>query len=162
MKEYCNICDECDYRIIANRKYVTLQELLRHKDEKHTKACSECDYKARNLQDMRRHLRDVHGIITGSTSPPTKRKRRQSTEKDGNDENIMDVDCDDNASDKSVQFEDMEIESFGATEEETPDERRAKMDKKIEDKKKQMEQDEIVKENLKREIESMKKAVRKD
>ena len=72
----------------------------------------------------------------------------------------MDVDCDDNASDKSVQFEDMEIESFGATEEETPDERRAKMDKKIEDKKKQMEQDEIVKENLKREIESKKKAVR--
>ena len=35
LKEYCNACDEWDYRITANRKYVALQELRKHKDEKH-------------------------------------------------------------------------------------------------------------------------------
>ena len=45
-KEYCNVCEECDYKIIANRKYAAVQLLLKHKDECHEKTCSECEYKA--------------------------------------------------------------------------------------------------------------------
>ena len=72
------------------------------------KTCTKCDYKATNLQVMRRHERVTHGVITGSTSPPTKRKRKQP--KNTTDIEGMDIEEEGNVSDISLQIEDMDID----------------------------------------------------
>ena len=77
-KEYSEVCNQCDFTAIAEKKYLVLKVMTNHKKDKHYKFCGECDFKAKSLQDMKRHERDVHDKITGSTSPPTKKKRNIS------------------------------------------------------------------------------------
>ena len=50
-KEVC--CEECNLRIIADRKYIALQNLRKHKDEYHGKNCDKCDYKTRSNLEMK-------------------------------------------------------------------------------------------------------------
>ena len=76
-KEYCESCDKCEYQTVANMKHLSVQMLLNHKNECHKRKCLNCDFKAKDKEEMRRHMRDGHGdIISGSTSPPLKRKRK--------------------------------------------------------------------------------------
>ena len=84
-KEYNELCDKCEFKVKAEKKYLALQLLRKHKKDQHPKNCSECDYKAQNLQELKRHERDVHGKSTISTSPPAKRKRNSP---DDNIENM--------------------------------------------------------------------------
>ena len=145
-KEYSNACDECDLRIVASKKYVALQLLKNHKNEYHTKACSDCDYKARSKQEMRRHMRDVHGVITGSTSPPSKKKKC-----DVNDTSeMMDVD---NVSNISLQLEEMDIEITENQDEDTPAKRSARVDEKIMKKQDRLEEEERKRKESKKKVE---------
>ena len=41
-------------------------------------SCNLCDFKSHSLLSIKKHMRDGHGIYTGLTSPPLKRKRRKS------------------------------------------------------------------------------------
>ena len=95
----------------ANDDVVTLEESCSTtgiEKEFPLKTCKKCDYIAQTLQEMRRHESDTHGIITGSTSPPTKRKRNQCKITTDNIE--MDVESDANVSKLDLQIEDMEID----------------------------------------------------
>ena len=86
-KEYLNKCENCSYVVNATKRYIALQQLRKHKESccknkindsgclKSSK-CDVCDFEDKNSISMRRHMRDQHDIITGSTSPPPKRKRR--------------------------------------------------------------------------------------
>ena len=48
-KEYCEGCDMCDYQISANKKYLALKSLKKHKENCHNKLrvrnkCDKCDF----------------------------------------------------------------------------------------------------------------------
>ena len=104
------------------------------------KACDKCDNTAKDLQEMRRHKRDVHGIITGSTSPPTKRKRKQTKATTENCD--MDVETVDNISNFSLQVEDMEIDIEVTGDEKVFTKRSDKMDEKVKAKQDRLEEEE--------------------
>ena len=151
-KEYCNVCDKCDYKIVANRKYVAVQLLLDHKNEHHIKNCSECEYKAHNLQDMKRHGRDVHGIKTASTSPP---KRKRKLHKEESDNSVrMDID-DKNVLNMNSDIEEMEVEIQNDT---IFEKRRDQMDAKVKAKQERMEEEERKRNVRKKAIEKEKNA----
>ena len=120
-KEYINACEYCDFSITAGKKYVAVQLLLKHKDECHHKTCSDCEFKAKNLQEMKRHIRDVHTIAFSSTSPPLKKKRMKrndSIESMDIATDVLDISVE-KEEDISFKFEEMEIdESEDATEKE--------------------------------------------
>ena len=132
-KEYIDGCDQCDFRITASKKYIALQLVKKHKAEYHSKPCSQCYFKANSLQEMKRHMRDIHDVKTESTSPPNKKKRKQNQEEevdmDSNDESIKDL---------SFKLEDMEIDSTN----DEIEERSKKMDEKIAANVKRIEEEE--------------------
>ena len=86
---------------------------------------------------MRRHKRDRHDVITGSTSPPIKRKQKQHTEEEIQK---MDIENDGNISDLSSQLEDMDIDDLDKDDKEMNFERSDLMDQKIQDKDKRIEE----------------------
>ena len=91
----------------------------------------ECDFKAKSFQEMKRHLRDSHGIVTGSTSPPNKKKKKlnlnDSTVNQGNEN--MDIESD--VSNLSIQIEDMEIDVVETEGEEQEEKEKRKWMKKL-------------------------------
>ena len=89
-KEYCESCDKCEYQTVANMKHLSVQMLLNHKNECHKRKCLNCNFKAKDKVEMRRHMRDEHEIMTGSTSPPLKRKRKNVETVEVDDD--MDID----------------------------------------------------------------------
>ena len=97
------ICEECDFKVVANRKYIALQNLRLHKDEYHSKICDKCEYKTRSYLELKRHMRDTHGIKSCSTSPAKKKKKNNM----GEDEETMDID--NTNIDIKEEVEDMEI-----------------------------------------------------
>ena len=85
LKSYQNKCDKCDYSASANRRYGAMQLLKKHKaDECPMRTlqlrnkCSKCEHKANNLMNLKRHMRDKHDLTTQSTSPPSKKQRKQN------------------------------------------------------------------------------------
>ena len=142
LKVYSENCENCEFKIVAERKYLALKILSKHKREKHAKICSECDFNALNLQELKRHLRDTHGKISISTSPPAKKKRRgEEVEK----ENPEDMETDENVSNLSSQVEekesnkmDIDIEDSEKIKRELSD----KMDMKVKNKQQKIDADE--------------------
>ena len=106
IKNYHNKCDKCDFTANANRKYLALQLVQKHKEEdcinrtmKIRNQCGQCEFKANNSFLMKRHMRDKHDIKTQSTSPPSKKLKRQEKEVsaepmdiDNNQDDIVDMD----------------------------------------------------------------------
>jgi hypothetical protein len=84
--------------------------------------------------------RDVHGIITGSTSPPTKRKRKQTKATTENCD--MDVETVDNISNLSLKVEDMEIDIEVTEDEKVLIKRSDKMDETVKAKQDRLEEEE--------------------
>ena len=144
------ICEECDFRIIASRKYIALQSLRNHKNEYHPKICDKCEYKTRSFIELRRHMRDIHGIKSCSTSPPKKKKKNDRRES----EETMDIDY----LDINDEVEDMEIveEKIDVTENLS-----LKMDIKITEKQKRLEEEERKRKEIK-EKDELKKLVTKE
>jgi hypothetical protein len=82
-KQYNNKCENCEYVADAPRRYLVLKLLSKHKEKfciSKGKKCCKCDFEANEKMYMKRHMRDVHAIITVSTSPPLKKKRKSETE----------------------------------------------------------------------------------
>ena len=119
-KKYWNKCENCDYVANATKRYIALQQLRKHKDSCTNKTkqsgcsksskCDVCDFEDKNSMSMRRHERDEHDIITVSTSPPPKRKRRVSVE-NSNDAELMETSDNDEVLDLSIKLEEMEVDS---------------------------------------------------
>ena len=101
------------------------------------KRCLKCDFEVKDFMIMKRHMIDVHDVITGSTSPPPKRKRKASTEFNSSNESMETDDA--SIKDISIGMEDMEIDSL---ESEDVNGRSKLMDEKIQEKEKQREEKE--------------------
>ena len=91
--KYENKCDKCDYKASANRRYIALQIVQKHKEEdcpnrilRKKVQCSKCDYRANNSVVMKRHMRDIHEVNSKSISPPSKKLRK--TENYSEDESM--------------------------------------------------------------------------
>jgi hypothetical protein len=94
-----------------------LNEVIVISDEEDTEEITleevvKVNFMAKDKQQLRRHRRDEHGVNTGSTSPPLKKKKRKSIE---NIEEPMVVDNegendDDKVEDLSFKLEEMDID----------------------------------------------------
>ena len=127
-KSYEMKCDSCDFVVVGQKKCFALQVLQKHREK-----CHECDFISKSKIEMKKHMRDQHEVLTSSTSPPLKRKRR-ITEKNKENPEPMDYEEIVNKS-----FEDMEI-----TEDEDSKEKRSDLiDAKIIEKRKIDEEKEI-------------------
>ena len=149
-KKYINFCEYCDYKVEACRQYTSLQLLLKHKEVcvsksiKKKASCPQCDVKFVNIQQMKRHTRDVHGVVSVSTSPPLKKKRRKSNGEVTNKDIEMQSEVDeDKLEDLSLKLEDMDIDNDDQDKKTVIHEERSKlMDKKIKAKKERIQQEE--------------------
>lgn len=83
-KKYKNKCDDCDFKVVANRKYELIQVILRHKETctsaklkplQKIKTCDVCEYVGKDEGNLKRHKRDKHDILTVSISPPPKKTK---------------------------------------------------------------------------------------
>jgi hypothetical protein len=144
-KEYTSKCENCDYAATASRRYATFQQLSRHK-ENCCKArlrksgtvktkCDICSYANKDKMIMKRHMRDLHDIITDSTSPPPKRKKdvpeveiKNAVNMEVEEEEVVDL---------SSRFEEMEVDNAEQDSEEDLKIASAMMDEKIMNKQKQ-------------------------
>ena len=112
---YYNKCEKCDFTADGSKRYVALQLLKKHKEtckivKSNTRQCCNCDFETNNILIMKRHTRDVHGIITGSTSPPSKKKKKSVDENvDENVDSQEPMDTSD-VKDLSRSMEEMELE----------------------------------------------------
>ena len=147
-RKYSNECDRCDFKVEDNKKYIVAQKLVKHKktdcDNKIVPQfnCVQCDFRAKDSLSLKRHMRDVHESLTASTSPPPKRKRKQSVVKD---EEITEMDAEEESvKDLSFKLEDMEIDVVERTEEEIYIERSDMMDRKIAEREKEMEEKDTI------------------
>ena len=137
-KEYSEMCNQCDFIAIAEKKYLVLKLMTKHKKDRHYKFCGECEYKAKNLQDMKRHERDVHDKITGSTSPPAKKERNFS---EVIDQSVEMMETEENVLNLSVQLEEMELEKMDIDEElRIEKELSKKMDKKVKERQEKIDE----------------------
>ena len=73
--KYVDACDYCGDEVSASKKYLSAQMIRKHKETCNTKTCKECDFIATDKQQLRRHRRDNHGVVSESTSPPKKKKK---------------------------------------------------------------------------------------
>ena len=72
------MCKECEFQVESNRNYISVQKILRHKESCSQKSkCVLCDKKCKTVQNMKRHMRDTHGMQSSSTSPPPKKKKAE-------------------------------------------------------------------------------------
>ena len=118
LKIYKKKCEKCEFTAEASKRYTIAQIIINHKKECNKSVrksttrdkCSKCDFEAKEIMVMRRHLRDVHEAGTVSLSPPLKKKRKMSDE----EEEIKTMEIDDVEDDAienlSFKMDDMEIE----------------------------------------------------
>ena len=75
-KKYTKVCNSCDFQVEAIRNYISVQRILQHKELCSRRIqCVQCDIKCKDQLEIKRHMRDVHSILTSSTSPPLKKKK---------------------------------------------------------------------------------------
>lgn len=135
-KKYTKMCNTCDFQVEANKNYISVQKILKHRDYcNHRIQCLQCDLKFKDQSKMKKHMRDVHGLMTSSNSPPLKKKRVENnmitnnTSAENND--IIDL---------SQSFEEMEID-ISDKEEQVLKERSKMMDEKVMAKQRKIDED---------------------
>jgi hypothetical protein len=114
-KKYTNKCNFCDFKAIADKRYTAIQSITKHKDICCKKVkCEECDFRPKDRIDMKRHMRDIHEVMSSSTSPPLTRKRKikEQPSSDFVQSAFEPMDVEEHGlEDLSLSFEDMDIES---------------------------------------------------
>ena len=83
-KMHHSVCEICDMKFTADKKWQTIVELLAHKKTcishkelniyRTQQDCDECGYKSKNETDLKHHLRDAHLKILVLHLPPLKSK----------------------------------------------------------------------------------------
>ena len=164
-KRYVNECDICGYEVLANRKYVSLQMIKKHKETCMERTCNLCDFIPKDKQQLKRHRRDEHGFITGSTSPPLKKKKNQAGSKDVEEPMNMGKESDneeDEIVNLSFKLEDMDVDEPETDSDKGIEYERSKiMDEKIKQKEQQNSKNEM-KEEIKRKQNDLKKQKEKE
>ena len=82
-------CDECEMVFKNQLNWKNINNLTKHKRNKHAKNtesdmkinCDYCNFTSKGLYDLKRHFRDVHQQVSGSTSPPPKKHRESLVKK---------------------------------------------------------------------------------
>ena len=138
-KKYSNKCDNCEFEAKAGRKFKVLQILKQHRELcQKIKTCEIGGCEVKDIQNMKKHMRDEHSETTASTSPPLKRKRKLAV-------NTKTVEENTDTEEMEIDYEESEILS-------------QRMDKKIEQKAKENEEkDQVLKEKIKEKIEKKNK-----
>ena len=155
-KVYAEKCDNCDFSVTASRKYVVLQHMMKHTRDCKNK-CSKCDYVCKDVQGLRRHMRDKHDALIDSISPPTKKSkvnRNISVESMEVEESVVEK-RDKNGEEECLDSEKMEIEN--ETEIEERRNRSQMWDQKIKDKHERHKIEEEIESDKKKAIEQKKK-----
>ena len=137
-KNYYNECEKCGFISNASRRYVALQQLLKHKEYctggnktnrgEIKKSCTQCKYVGKDTLSLKRHLRDEHNIKKDSISPPHKKQKKEET---GKIEEAIEIKST-GVKDLSESFEEMDIDETVSGSKLLSD----AMDKKIKDKEK--------------------------
>ena len=163
-KRYSDKCGFCDFKVEATRKYTSLQMMLKHKEMCTFKSpkgtCPQCSLQMKDKNLMKRHMRDKHGHISISTSPPLKKKKKPEN---ANTENDSDRDMHveeefDKIKDISLELEEMEIDDSDYEEEKKILLQRSNLnDKKVKVREKRVEEEEKKIRDRKSELESKKR-----
>ena len=136
-KKYYNECEKCGFLANASRRYVALQQLLKHKElctgsktnrSEIRKTCTQCKYVGSDAIGMKRHMRDEHNIKKDSISPPHKKQKQAEV---GTIAEAMEMKIK-YVKDLSESFEEMEIDETNSGLELLSE----AMDRKIKDKEK--------------------------
>lgn len=141
-KTYDVKCDQCEYVATGPKKYFALQLLKKHRE-----SCHQCDFTSNSKIEMKKHMRDQHEVLTDSTSPPQKRKRRGIEKKEHETEPM---DCEEN---KIESVEDMDINEEEVMKKKISDQ----MDAKVLEKRKLYEEKENEFKKQKKDLIEMKK-----
>ena len=147
-KKYSNECDICGFLATATRRYVAIQMLSKHKESCFKIAkCVECDFSAKDSVVMKRHMRDQHDIMSSSTSPPLKRKKKTD------DVNLIEsepMDVEESFINLSIELDNMEIETHKEEEDDSFSHRSKLMDEKIIEKARKIDEKESLHRNKKK------------
>ena len=135
-RKYTKMCNSCDFQVEANKNYISVQKILKHRDSCSLRvSCFQCDLKFKDQTKMKKHMRDVHGQSTNSLSPPNKKKKADEVL---SNKDIIDL---------SESIEEMEVDNY-EKEENVLRERSKLMDEKVI--KKQKKNDEEIENYLKK------------
>ena len=76
VKKYTKMCNSCDFKVETEKKYISMQKILEHRDLCSFRInCLQCDKTFKDQLMLKRHMRNEHSITTSSTSPPLKKKK---------------------------------------------------------------------------------------
>ena len=151
-KNYSSKCKECDDQFETKRKYKLIQKVLKHKEgcskakslnkndcksDHKTGSCEVCGFIAKSEPNIKRHLRDKHGVMSVSTSPPPKKTKVVVEDKFLNDSEKMEIDSKEiNVDEPDAEHEEMEVDSIEK-------QLSLRMDEKVIAKAKKIEEEEI-------------------
>ena len=100
-KKYSKSCENCNYKIEANRKYIYLQRISQHKDECISNLkCTRCNKRFADQDQVKLHLCAKHKLNSVSRSPPLKKKRAIDLNKSVED---MEIDISEDSSNNSKE-----------------------------------------------------------
>ena len=103
VRRYTKMCNSCDFKVEAERKYISMQKILQHRDMCSFRlSCPQCDKTFKEQRILKRHMRDEHRITTCSTSPPLKKKKIDFKTNINHDIEEEEMDIDINDSDDEV------------------------------------------------------------
>ena len=144
-RKFLSKCLKCKIQMEATRKYLLIQQIKKHKGlncqnkKGGAEVCSECDFRTKDENLLKRHKRDKHEQMTASTSPPPKKMKISKHKKDKEIEENMEVEINEKIENNdNVECEEMDIEYA-----ESEEQKRSKMmDEKILAKNKEQEEKE--------------------
>ena len=95
VKKYTKMCNNCDFKVEAHRKYISLQQILQHRDRcNFSITCPQCDKKLKDQPALKRHMRNEHSVTSCSISPPMKKKKEDLKIDFNFDETIEEMETD--------------------------------------------------------------------
>ena len=162
VKKYTKMCNNCDFQVEANKNYISVQKILQHRDQCNYRIpCFQCDKKFKEQLALKRHMRNEHSIISGSISPPCKKKKVDIKEVTSTlDDSIETMDIDvivDQEEEILKQREKLMDEKAIAKQKKDEQEVQAFLEKKAEKKKKE---EDSIKERKKQQLKSKKQKIK--
>ena len=154
VKKYTKMCNSCDFKVETEKKYISMQKILEHRDLCSFRInCLQCDKTFKDQLMLKRHMRNEHSITTSSTSPPLKKKKvdfKMNTNPNYNVEE-MDVDNSDYHDEVLKQRRDMMDKKAIAKQKKIDEEVDVFLQNKAEKKEKE---EELIKERKKQQLKS--------
>ena len=154
VKKYTKMCNTCDFKVETERKYISMQKILEHRDLCSFRInCLQCEKTFKDQMMLKRHMRNEHSITTSSISPPMKKKKVDFKTNTNPDYSVEEMDIDNSDCHEEVlkQRSDMmdkkAIEKQKRIDEEVEDFLKKKAEKKE-------KEDELIKEKKRQQLKS--------